>query len=183
MASSKAAGKGDAITDIMNGGHQCLAIADAGNIHGTVTALIPKMVESGVLKTFDNFDQIAEAYHVPADALKKTVADFNKYLAQGKDEEFGRRLEKDTKPLGATKPIYVMRLLPKVHYTMGGVDIDPEARVTDILTDKPIPGLYAAGEATGGIHGAVRLGGCSAIDCLVFGRIAGQNAAAEKPWA
>ena len=55
--------------------------------------------------------------------------------------------------------------------------------VTDIMTDKPIPGLYAAGESTGGVHGAVRLGSVSSITCLVFGRIAGKNAAAEKPWA
>ncbi len=175
--------RADAITDIMNGGKQCLAIADAGNLHGLVATLIPKMLEGGVIKKFDNFDEIAAAYSVPADELKKTVADFNANIGQKKDDPFGRRIDPEIKPLGETKPIYVMRLLPKVHYTMGGIDIDPEARVADITTDKPIPGLYAAGEATGGIHGAVRLGGCSAIDCLVFGRIAGRNAAAEKPWA
>ena len=61
---------------------------------------------------------------------------------------------------------------------MGGVQIDENARVIDV-NQKPIPRLYAAGEVTGGIHGACRLGSCAVTECLVFGRIAGQNAAAE----
>jgi succinate dehydrogenase/fumarate reductase flavoprotein subunit len=68
-----------------------------------------------------------------------------------------------------------MRLWPKVHYTMGGLQIDTRARVID-LEHKPIAGLYAAGEITGGVHGASRLGSCAITDCLVFGRIAGQEA-------
>ncbi len=175
--------RADAIMNFLNKGQHCVAIADAGNVHGEVAEFIPKMLESGVLKAFDSLDQVAAAYGIPPDALKETVANYNKYLAQGKDEEFGRYLNKEAKPLGAGKPIYVMRLLPKVHYTMGGLNIDAEARVTDISTDKPIPGLYAAGESTGGVHGAVRLGFVSSVVCLVFGRIAGRNAAAETPWA
>ena len=50
------------------------------------------------------------------------------------------------------------------------------------MTDEPIPSLYAAGEVTGGVHGAVRLGSCATLDCLIFGRIAGQNAVKEKSW-
>jgi succinate dehydrogenase/fumarate reductase flavoprotein subunit len=65
---------------------------------------------------------------------------------------------------------------------MGGVRINTNAQAMDLFTNKPIPGLYAAGEVTGGVHGAVRLGSCATVDCLVFGRIAGKNAAAEKPW-
>jgi len=60
--------------------------------------------------------------------------------------------------------------------------MNTKAQATDVMTDKPIPGLYAAGEVTGGVHGAVRLGSCATLDCLIFGRIAGQNAAAEKAW-
>lgn len=52
---------------------------------------------------------------------------------------------------------------------------DVECRVLDVRTDKPIPGLYAAGEATSGVHGAVRLGTVAILDCLVFGRVAGQT--------
>ncbi len=65
---------------------------------------------------------------------------------------------------------------------MGGINMNTKAQATDVMTDKPIPGLYAAGEVTGGVHGAVRLGSCATLDCLIFGRIAGQNAAAEKAW-
>jgi succinate dehydrogenase/fumarate reductase flavoprotein subunit len=61
---------------------------------------------------------------------------------------------------------------------MGGIRINPKAQVLN-LNDTPIKGLYAAGEVTGGIHGACRLGSCAITECLVFGRIAGMNAAAE----
>ena len=175
--------RADAIMTLMNAGQKCIAICDAGNLNGHVAELVPKMLERGVIKAFDSVDDIAAAYGVPAEPLKETITNYNKYLAQHKDDEFNRYLNADAKPLGETKPYYVQRLLPKVHYTMGGVNTDTEARVTDISTDKPIPGLYAAGEATGGVHGAVRLGSVSSISCLVFGRIAGKNAAAEKPWA
>ena len=66
---------------------------------------------------------------------------------------------------------------------MGGLQTDSDARVIDIVTDQPIPGLFAAGEATGGVHGAVRLGSCATLDCLVNGRIAGRAAAKSKSWA
>ena len=61
---------------------------------------------------------------------------------------------------------------------MGGVLINPNAQVLD-LSKKPISGFYAAGEVAGGVHGASRLGSCAIPDCLVFGRIAGRNAAAN----
>ena len=63
-----------------------------------------------------------------------------------------------------------------VHHTMGGVRIDTKARVLD-LNAEVIPGLYAAGEVTGGIHGSNRVGGNAVLDIHVFGRIAGANAA------
>ena len=78
-----------------------------------------------------------------------------------------------------TAPIsayFVIRLWPKVHYTPGGVGIDAHARVVDVR-GRIIPGLYAAGEVCGGIHGADRLGGCALTECIIFGRIAGQAAA------
>jgi flavocytochrome c len=172
--------RADAIMNFMNHGQNCIAIAD-DNVKGGVREMYPKLIERGIIKKYDSWEDVAKAYDVPLEQLKKTVADYNRYLAQGKDEEFNRYLNKEAKPLGL--PVYVQRLLPKVHYTMGGVNINTRAQVTDIATDQPIPGLYAAGESVGGVHGAVRLGTVSGPTCLVFGRIAGKNAAAEKPWA
>ena len=68
-------------------------------------------------------------------------------------------------------------MTPVLHYTMGGLEIDPESRVLD-KTGKPIPGLFAAGEVAGGVHGANRLGGSSLLGCVVFGRVSADSAAA-----
>ncbi|KAF2457742.1 FAD binding domain-containing protein [Lineolata rhizophorae] len=74
--------------------------------------------------------------------------------------------------------VYVGRVTPVVHFTMGGVAIDERARVLDD-GGKPIPGLWAAGEVAGGVHGDNRLGGSSLLECVVFGRIAGEEVAAS----
>lgn len=60
--------------------------------------------------------------------------------------------------------------------------MNEEARALDLMTGEPIPGFYVAGEVAGGVHGASRLGSCATTECLVFGRIAGRNAAAEDAW-
>lgn len=101
-------------------------------------------------------------------------------VAAGNDKEFGRALQlaiQLDKP-----PFYACRVWPKVHYCMGGVGIDHQARVLTVH-GKPIEGLYAADEVTGGAHGASRLGGCAIADGLVFGRIAADTAVAAKPAA
>lgn len=68
-------------------------------------------------------------------------------------------------------------MTPVLHYTMGGLEIDPESRVID-KSGKPISGLFACGEVAGGVHGANRLGGSSLLGCVVFGRVSGDSAAA-----
>lgn len=72
---------------------------------------------------------------------------------------------------------HVAIMTPVLHYTMGGLEIDPESRVLS-TEGKPIPGLFAAGEVAGGVHGANRLGGSSLLGCVVFGRVSGDSAAA-----
>ena len=72
-----------------------------------------------------------------------------------------------------------IEIQPGVHYTMGGIKINGRAQAIG-KDGKPIPGLYAAGEVTGGVHGANRLGGNSTIETVVFGRIAGREAAQYK---
>ncbi len=109
--------------------------------------------------------------------LKKTIDKFNSYVDVGKDPEFGTRvrgLKKIRKP-----PFYAVEVAPSVHYTMGGLVINARAQVMDV-GHRVIPGLYAAGEVVGGVDGANRLGGNALSAAIVFGRIAGANAATEK---
>jgi flavocytochrome c len=76
----------------------------------------------------------------------------------------------------ATQPFYVAIITPVIHYCMGGLEIDAKSRVLD-SKGKAIPGLYAAGEVAGGVHGNNRLGGNSLLDCVVFGRVAAEDCA------
>ena len=169
---------------IIRVGNKCIAFTDAdGYVIGQklLGDMMTKIIERGVVRSYKTLDEMAAAYNCPVEPLKETIDKFNKGVAAGKDEEWGRYLQKDQKQL-TSAPYYALRLTPKVHHCMGGVNITVEAKAKDILTDQPIPGLYSAGEVTGGVHGAVRLGSCGTLDCLVFGRIAGQNAVKEKAW-
>ena len=109
-------------------------------------------------------------------ALAKTVAAYNQAVASGNDAEFGRTSMARSLTV---PPFYAIEVVPAIHHTMGGVKIDTEARVLS-ATGNPIPGFYAAGEVAGAIHGNNRLGGNAMIDIVVFGRIAGANAATGK---
>ena len=116
------------------------------------------------------------------DLTNAQIAAVDKYaqaVADGSADEFGRtqRGRWTLKP-GETnrdEEIYIGRVTPITHFTMGGVAIDEKARVLKKNGDKlvPIPGLFAAGEITGGIHGDNRLGGSSLLECVVYGRTAG----------
>ena len=94
-------------------------------------------------------------------------------------EAEGNSLPSSRKPLGKA-PFYVSEMSPKVHHCMGGVATNVTTAVLDVETDEPIPGLFAAGECVGGIHGAVRIGACAVMDCLVNSRQAGLSAAKSR---
>lgn len=145
--------------------------------------MIPKMgtkeeVEKGIQKgrfiRAETLADLAAQLQIPADVFQETISNHNKYLAEGKDPEFGRQFTKAMIPL-TNGPFYAIAQWPAVHHTMGGLRIDKDAQVIDIWGN-PIQKLFAAGEVTGGIHGANRLGGNAIPDCIVFGRIAGVNA-------
>lgn len=130
--------------------------------------------QEGSVKKFDSLESMAKALDINLKGLKEETAHWNAMVKKGKDEDFGKPLDK---ALELVPPFYAIRLWPKIHYCMGGVGISTKAEVTDFNTYKPIPGLYSAGEATGGAHGESRIGTTSSTDCIVFGRIAGINAA------
>ena len=139
---------------------------------------LPNALKYGVAHKFETIKELAEFYGIPYKGLKEQVDIYNSMVEAGKDTQFDKPILK--KVLLEKGPFYAARAWTKVHHTMGGVGIDTGARVLSMKTGKPIPGLYAAGEVTGGIHGASRLGSCAIADCLVMGRIAGKNAASEN---
>lgn len=128
----------------------------------------PNMVIQG--KTIE---EIAAKMKVPADVLAQTMAQYAKDQAAGKDSCCGRT--KMERPLNEPG-YYAIRITPAVHHTMGGLKINTKAEVMD-FRGHVIPGYYAAGEVTGGVHGGNRLGGNAQADIIVYGRIAGEQAA------
>lgn len=163
----------DALLDM---GHPGIGIADSAAVKSQGWD-ISRAIKKGVVRTFDSLGEVAAAYNIPADSLADTVRRFNSFVASGQDKDLGKPILPDALPV-TQPPYYAIRLWPKVHFTMGGLAIDTEARVLD-RNGKPIPGLFAAGEVTGGVHGACRLGSCAITECLVMGRIAGRNAAGK----
>ena len=154
--------------------HPVIGIADQAGVQ-TAGWDLSRALKKGVVKTYHSLEGLARSYQIDPHALQATILRFNHMLLNGSDEDFQKPIMPDAAPL-EKPPFYAMRLWPKVHYTMGGIQIDTSARV--IHRDQhPIEGLYAAGEVTGGVHGACRLGSCAITECLVMGRIAGQNAA------
>lgn len=141
-----------------------------------------QLLERGVVRRFDTLAELAEAYGMAPDTLEETIAGWNAAVEAGEDPRFGRPMQRDQAVMDSA-PWFAMRLTPKIHHTMGGVAINAEAQALDVSTGEVIPGLYCAGEITGGVHGAVRLGGCAYGDSIVFGRIAGRNAADEEEWS
>ncbi len=130
--------------------------------------------ENGYILVADTLDEMAEKLGCDADTLKATVDNFNASV-DGAADEFGRTLYTTKLENG---PWVATARQACIHHTMGGVSIDTEARVLD-ESGAPIDGLYAAGEVTGGIHGANRLGGNAVVDTVVFGKLAGETVIAD----
>lgn len=126
---------------------------------------VETLVSIGRIYKADSLADLAKQLGMPADKLEATVAEFNKMVEAKKDPKFGRKLF--DRPI-VKPPFYATPRAPSIHHTMGGLQISTNAQVLD-KNGKPIPGLYAAGEVTGGIHGSNRLGGNATADVLTFG--------------
>jgi len=131
-------------------------------------------VGRGLMKRFESGDALAKEFGLAPAVLKKTFEDYNKVVRSKKDP-FGKKFFSGEWSYDDIFNVAIMT--PVLHYTMGGLEIDPESRVLS-SAGKPIPGLFAAGEVAGGVHGANRLGGSSLLGCVVFGRVSGDSAAA-----
>lgn len=137
---------------------------------------IGDLVENGKVVTGDTIEELAENMGVDVANFVATVEDYNQVVAGEKTDDFGKSLLQD--PIDQA-PFYASFRVPTVHHTMGGLEITTNAEVLD-TNGAIIPGLYAAGEVVGGIHGANRLGGNAVPDTVVFGRIAGESAANNR---
>ena len=131
-------------------------------------------LKNGVLFRCNTIEEAAAKVKIPAAELKKTVEEFNAEVDSKKDP-FGRTPKMLVRKI-VKAPFYIGPFGMCRHHTMGGARIDTKARVLD-REGKVIPGLYAAGEVTGGIHGTNRVGGNAIADIFTFGRIAGESAA------
>ncbi|KAI1311609.1 hypothetical protein EDD11_003349 [Mortierella claussenii] len=130
-------------------------------------------VGRGLMKYFKNGEELAKEIGIPPAELKKTFDEYN-LIAEGKAKDpWGKKYFHNI-PIKMEQDFHVAQMAPVLHYTMGGVDINDQANIKD-EADKPIPGLFAAGEMCGGVHGANRLGGSSLLGCVVFGRTAGDS--------
>lgn len=134
------------------------------------------LISLGRIYKADTLADLAKQLGMPADKLEATVAEYNKMVEAKNDPKFGRKLF-DQKIEKA--PFYATPRAPSIHHTMGGLEINSKAQVLG-KNGKPIPGLYAAGEVAGGVHGSNRLGGNATADVLTFGRIAAKTAMATK---
>jgi flavocytochrome c len=127
-------------------------------------------INMDIILSADTLDSLAEQMRIDKQTFQKTIVNYNQFVAQQSDTDFGRRSLERTLESGK---YYAIQVIPGVHYCMGGILIDEKARAID-SKGQIIKGLYASGEATGGIHGLNRLGGNSLLDAVVFGRIAGR---------
>jgi len=136
---------------------------------------IEKYVKSGITVQADTIEGLAEQLGVDPAVLAKTLADWNECVKNQRDPEFGRTtgMQEDL----STAPYYAIKIAPGIHHTMGGVKINTAAEVIN-TEGKAIPGLFAAGEVCGGVHGGNRLGGNAVADIVIFGRIAAESAMA-----
>ena len=138
------------------------------------STVIQGYIKKGFMLSGDTYEALAEALGIPADAFAATMETWNGYVADKNDPDFGRT--SFAEPLD-TAPYYAVKVTAGIHHTMGGLKIDTETHVLN-ADGEAIPGLFAAGEVTGGVHGGNRLGGNAVADFVVFGRIAGEQAAA-----
>jgi len=145
----------------------------------------------GLMKSYTHMSEFAKEYGIPLENIDNTFKAYNDIAAkQEKDpdngpydaygggkswDSWGKKFYHNL-PMKVDDAFHVAIVTPLIHYTMGGIKINEDSEVLG-AGDKVIGGLYAGGEAAGGVHGSNRLGGNSLLDCVVFGRVSARSAA------
>lgn len=161
---------------ILKMGHPACCIVDSEGAQHSLKRALDELKPA--VESFSSLKELSQFYGMEPDVLVETVKSYNDGVASNQDE-FEKPLRDDLKPI-EKPPFYGVRLWPKVHHTMGGLHINEDSAVMNI-DGEAIEGLYAAGEVAGGIHGGDRLGSCATLDCISWGRVAGNKAATAVP--
>ncbi len=135
---------------------------------------IESYAEHNLLTEAQTLGELAQKLGLDPVQVEKSLERWNAFVAAKKDSDFGRNPKSMDRAI-ASPPFYAIEVEPAIHHTMGGLKINSRAQVLSV-SGKVIPGLYAAGEVTGGVHGANRLGGNAVADICVFGKIAADSA-------
>lgn len=156
--------------------HLMFTIADSKDwpTMDTVTSFgvtIGECLERGKAYCADTLEELAAILEIDPTNLVKTVDEYNAMVEAGEDTAFHLETISRRSKI-ETGPFYASKLTIAIHYTNGGIEINPQAQVLD-KNGQVIQGLYAAGECTGGVMGTNRMGGNSVADVMIFGRIAG----------
>ena len=159
--------------EILKQKDKCAFLVFDQNVRESLKA-IDDYYRQGLLTQGNTLAELAEKIHVPISGLTKTIETYNKFVLSGVDSDFHRNAGSMDCVLNKA-PFYAVKCIPAIHYTMGGLKINTKAQVMN-KNHKAIPGLYAAGEVTGGVHGGARLGGNAVADYCVFGKIAADSA-------
>ena len=136
------------------------------------SSVIQGYIKKGYTVTGETYEELGKAMGVDEAAFAETMKTWNGYVEAKNDPDFGRTSFANKLD---TAPYYAIKVTAGVHHTMGGLTINTNTEVLK-ADGTVIPGLFAAGEVTGGVHGANRLGGNAVADFTVFGRIAGKAA-------
>jgi succinate dehydrogenase/fumarate reductase flavoprotein subunit/predicted heme/steroid binding protein len=130
----------------------------------------------GLMRHFKSGADLAKEMGIDVSVLRKTFDDYNDYATGKRKDPFAKKFFQNY-PFDVNDEFHVALMEPVLHFTMGGVEIDDHARVLIEEGKKPLAGLWACGELAGGVHGSNRLGGSALLGCVVYGRVAGADAA------
>ena len=148
-------------------------ITDPDNQYDLLGVPMSECINAGAIIVGDTLESLCEKVGWGYETVKAQIDEYNANVdANALKDEYGRALFTIKQENG---PWYAIPRTPSVHHTMGGVVINADTQVLD-ENGNAIPGLLAAGEVTGGIHGANRVGGNALVDCITYGRIAGRKA-------
>lgn len=134
----------------------------------------------GLFQKADSISQLVTDTNVDKENLLRSLESINKAAIEKNTVDSTLPRRSAYHPFDLNGKFLYAQVTPTVHYTMGGLAVNHEGRILRKASAEPIPGLFAAGEVTGGVHGKNRLGGNSLLECIVFGRRAGAAAAASQ---